>query len=65
MYRTWCRETLPSLTRPGTRPPRQAEGWPTYPRPVDELDAKICDVLLADAPTPETFERWLTLLEIR
>lgn len=47
------------------RPGRQEGGWPSYDRPKDEVNAKIWDVLLADAPTPETFERWLTLLEIR
>jgi hypothetical protein len=47
------------------RPGRQEGGWPTYTRPTDELDGKIWAVLLADAPDPETFERWLTLLEIQ
>ena len=62
-YQRWHRARYPGLIRPDTRPPRQVGGWPEYPRPVDELEAKVRDVLLADAPNPETFERWLRAME--
>ena len=64
-YRLWLREAMPCLRHPDTRPPRQVDGWPSYDRPKGELDGKVFDVLLADAPNPETFERWLKLLEIQ
>jgi len=63
-YTLWLREALPCLKHPDTRPPRQVDGWPSYDRPKGEMDGKVFDVLLADAPNPETFERWINLLEI-
>jgi len=46
------------------RPGRQETGWPSYERPKDELNAQVWDVLLADAPTPEIFERWIKLVDL-
>ena len=62
-YKLWHRAQFPGSRLPDTRPPRQIGGWPEYPRPTDELEAKVFDVLLADAPNPETFERWLRAME--
>ncbi len=60
-YKLWHRANFPTWHPP--KPPRQIGGWPEYPRPTDELEAKVFDVLLADAPNPETFERWLQIVE--
>jgi hypothetical protein len=62
-YQLWHRAKFPGSHSPDTRPPRQIGGWPEYLRPKDEMEAKVFDVLLADAPNPETFERWLQILE--
>ncbi len=60
-YKLWHRAKFPACHPPS--PPRQVGGWPEYPRPVDEVEAKVHDLLLADAPNPETFERWLRAMK--